>query len=326
MIPAVIPLLLVVAGGAALLAGAATLRSLGRGYRIGRLLATVPRASVADAIRVAEQGPRRYLAIEGRIDSEESFEDAHQRPLVLRRTRLEARAGREWRRIEDSLEAVPFEVRDGLEGIAVDTAALGDGLVVMPRESIGVVGDLAERAPDGFPPDAPARARIDQVSSVEHATVLGWPTLDPHGKPIMTAGVGRPLILSVLEPDEAMRVLARGERLRPRVAALLFALGLGLGAIGLAWAGIEVLGIADVPLALAATPGAAASASPPAASGSLATGPAASALAGDTRSSGEGPGLVGTPGLAIAGVILVGVVAAGATLLYVRVTGGPRRP
>jgi len=316
MIPAVIPLLLVVAGGAALLAGVATLRSHGRGYHIGRLLATTPRASVADAIRTAAQGPRRYVAIEGRIDSEESFEDAHQRPLVLRRTRLEARSGREWRRIEDSLEAVPFEVRDGLDGIAVDTAALGDGLVVIPRESVGVVGDLAERAPEGFAPDAPARARIDQVSSVEHATVLGWPALDGQGKPVMTAGAGRPLILSVLEPDEAMRVLARGERLRPRLAAVLLALGLGLGALGLAWAGAQALGIADVPIARAA----------PSATAPVASGPAPSGLAGDTRSSGEGPGLVGAPGLAIAGVVLLGVVAVGATLLYVRMTGGPRRP
>lgn len=304
MIPAVIPLFLIVAGGAALLAGVATLRSLGRGYRIGRLLATVPRATVADAIRSAEQGPPRYLAIEGRIDSEDSFEDGHQRPLVLRRTRLEARIGREWRQVEDSLEAVPFEVRDGLEGIGVDAAALGDGLVVMPRESVGVVGDLAERAPEGFAPDAPARARIDQVSSVEHATVLGWPSLDPNGRPVMTAGEGLPLILSVLEPDEAMRVLARGERLRPRLAAVLFALGIGLGALGLAWAGMQALGIAGATVVLAAAPTTAA-----------ASAPAPSGLAGDTRSAGAGPGLVRAPGLAIAGVVLPGLAAAGATLV-----------
>jgi len=40
----------------------------------------------------------------------------------------------------------------------------------------------------------------------------------------------------------------------------------------------------------------------------------------DPRSSGEGPGLEAEPLLVLAGVLLLGVVAAGGTLLYVRVT------
>lgn len=60
-------------------------------------------------------------------------------------------------------------------------------------------------------------------------------------------------------------------------------------------------------------------------------GPSASAApgdgsGGDTRSAGEGPGLVGAPFLAIGGVVLLGLAAAAATLLYVRATGGPRSP
>lgn len=47
-------------------------------------------------------------------------------------------------------------------------------------------------------------------------------------------------------------------------------------------------------------------------------------LGGDTRSSGAGPGLVGAPGLAIGGVILLGLVAAGLTTAYIRFTGGSR--
>ena len=49
-------------------------------------------------------------------------------------------------------------------------------------------------------------------------------------------------------------------------------------------------------------------------------------LGGDTRSSGAGPGLVGAPGLAIGGVILLGLVAAGLTTAYIRFTGGARAP
>ena len=62
------------------------------------------------------------------------------------------------------------------------------------------------------------------------------------------------------------------------------------------------------------------------ASGALAAEPSPSAGAGgDPRSSGQGPGLVGQPGVAIAIVVGIGVLAVGATLVYVRATGGPRR-
>jgi hypothetical protein len=44
---------------------------------------------------------------------------------------------------------------------------------------------------------------------------------------------------------------------------------------------------------------------------------------GDPRSSGQGPGLVGDPLLAIGVVALIALLALAATLAYVRVTGGP---
>jgi hypothetical protein len=45
--------------------------------------------------------------------------------------------------------------------------------------------------------------------------------------------------------------------------------------------------------------------------------------AGDPRSSGQGPGLVGDPLAAIIVVAVIAGLAIAATLLYVRVTGGP---
>jgi hypothetical protein len=63
------------------------------------------------------------------------------------------------------------------------------------------------------------------------------------------------------------------------------------------------------------------------ASAALAADPtASSAPAGDPRSAGEGPGLVGDPMLAIVLVVALGILALGASLLYVRLTGGPRAP
>jgi hypothetical protein len=51
--------------------------------------------------------------------------------------------------------------------------------------------------------------------------------------------------------------------------------------------------------------------------------PEPSADSGDTRTSGEPPGFIGAPLFAIGGVLLIGLLAAGATIAYVRLTGGP---
>lgn len=309
MIPVVIPLVLIAAGGAAVVLGAAVLRSLGARYRVGRLIASTPRVSVAEARALAAAGTRRYVRVDGRIDAEDEFEDADHRPLVFRRTRLQARSGRSWTDFEDSREAVPFEVREGLDGIAVDADALADGLVVVPRESAGAARDLGERAPPSLAPETPVRALVEQVSSVEHAIVLGVPAGDgaTSGDLRMTAGLGRPLVLTTLEPPEAMRVLAGGSG-RPRLAALALVAGVVLILVGVAWAVVDALlpavAGALVPVALGASP------SP-------------GAVGGDPRSSGEGPGLVGEPGIALLAVAAIAIAAVVATSLYVRLTGGP---
>jgi hypothetical protein len=57
-----------------------------------------------------------------------------------------------------------------------------------------------------------------------------------------------------------------------------------------------------------------------AAASALAADPTASPAAGDVRSSAAAPGLVGDPLFAVAGAIVIGLVAVGATLLYIRLT------
>ena len=323
MIAAVIPLLLLAAGLIALLAAVLLLRSFGRPYRVGRLLAATPGVTVADAIAIAATGIPRYVRVEGRIDAADEFEDADHRPLVLRRTRIEARNGRGWRLFEDSREVVPFAIREALDSIGIDADGLDDGLVVVPRESVGVAADLGERAPDGVDGRTPVRATVQQVSSVEHAIALGVP-VPVAGEPAsaagsedrpsarLTAGLGRPLVLTTLEPAEAMRILAGGSG-RPRLVAACFIAGVGLLAVGAAWALVDALLPGLVAAALAASPS------------------AAPAVGGDPRSSGEGPGLVGDPARAILIVLAIAIVAIGATLAWIRLTGGnakvpPPRP
>jgi hypothetical protein len=233
IIAAVSPLLPLIAGLAALVAGAIVLRTYGPNYRVGRLLASTPTVSVAEARTLATEGSARYVRISGRIDAEEEFEDDAHRPLVFRRTQLQLQEAAGWVSFEDRRERVRFEVRDGLEGIVVDDAALDSGLVVIPRESVGTAADLADRVPPGTAPDAAVRLRVEQVSTVEHAIVLGVPGLDGAGEPRLSSGLGRPLVLTTLEPDEAMRVLAAGHSRRPLVAAACLAGGLGLLVVAL---------------------------------------------------------------------------------------------
>ena len=51
--------------------------------------------------------------------------------------------------------------------------------------------------------------------------------------------------------------------------------------------------------------------------------PTASPAGGDVRTSSTAPGLIGDPLFALAGVVVIGLVALGATLLYVRLTARP---
>ncbi|MEA2620211.1 MAG: hypothetical protein QOC97_984 [Chloroflexota bacterium] len=226
------PLIPLIAGFVALVAGVMVLRTYGPNYRIGRLLASTPEVSVAEARSLAA-GQARYVRVHGRIDAEDEFEDEVHRPLVFRRTRLEALRDGHWVAFEDRRERVRFEVREGLDGIVVDDAALDTGLVVVPRESIGTAVDVADRVPPATPPTTPVRLRIDQISSVEHAIVLGVPGLDPTGEPLLSAGLGRPLVLTTLDAGEAMRVLAQGRPQRILVATLCLAGGLLLVTLAL---------------------------------------------------------------------------------------------
>ena len=226
------PLLPLVAGIAALVVGVLILRTYGPSYRVGRLLATTPEVSIREARSLAD-GPPRYVRVRGRVDAEDDFEDDAHRPLVFRRTRMQLQGDSGWVSFEDRRERVRFEVRDGLEGIVVDDAALDAGLVVVPRESVGTAADVADRVPSGTPPGTPVRLRIEQVSSVEHAIVLGVPGLDETGMPRLSAGLGRPLVLTTLERDEAMRILTDGGGRKPLVATVCLAGGLGLITIAL---------------------------------------------------------------------------------------------
>jgi hypothetical protein len=234
------PLIPLTAGLVALAAGFLAMRSIGPRYRVGRLLASTPGVTIAEANALAG-GPPRYVRVQGRVDSDTDFEDDAHRPLVFRRTRLQVRRASAWIDLDDRRERVPFQLREGLDSIEIDDEALDAGLVVVVRESEGTAADVVDRVPTGTDPSTPVRLRIEQVSSVEHAIVVGVPGLDTDGAPRISAGLGRPLILATLDRSDALRALAEGDRRRPIAIAGALVAGIALVAFGLIWTLLEAL-------------------------------------------------------------------------------------
>ncbi len=234
--PPVTPLSVIAIGIIAIAIGTFLLRSYGPRVRVGRLLAVTPAVSLAEARDLAASGAHRYVRVDGRLDADEEFPDEHGRPLVLRRRRVEARLRGRWTILDEQIQAVPFRLREGLQGVGVDATTLDEGLVTLAKESIGTAAEVADQLPARLPPETPVRLRIEQLSSVEHASVLGVPAGAPGGGVLMTRGMGRPLIVCTLERAEAMRVLADGRRARPIAAAIALAAGLALLVAGFGWA------------------------------------------------------------------------------------------
>jgi hypothetical protein len=232
----VTPLLAIAAGLVAVTIGLLLLRSYGPRVRVGRLLAVTPAVSVAAARALAETGALRYVRVDGRLDADEEFADEHDRPLVFRRRRVEARLRGGWRVLDERRELVPFRIREGGDQVEIDADALEDGLVTLVRESVGTAGEVADQLPTRLAPETGVRLRIEQLSTVEHATVLGVPAIGPDGAVRMSRGTGRPLVVCTLEREEAMRVLAEGARARPVAAAVTLAAGLALLIAGVGWA------------------------------------------------------------------------------------------
>jgi hypothetical protein len=240
VIPLIVALLLGVAGVAAIAASELLARRLAPRYVLGRTLSAAREVSIEQAHEMAVAGESRFVRVHGRLSSEEEFPDEHDRPLVYRRKRLEIRQpdGR-WQVAASETEGVPFGVETRSSFIRVDGDQLGAGLIVVPRQSEGQAADLPADLAATVEPGAEARLVVEQVSAVEHAYVAGVPTADGDGQVRMSSGANRPLILTTLEIDAAMRLLGGDQR------------GIALGLSGLFALGIILLIVAALTFVLA---------------------------------------------------------------------------
>ena len=215
----------------------------GRGSGSGRLLAATPRRRRRRGARARrDRGTARYVGVGGRIDAEEEFEDADHRPLVLRRTRLEAARRRRWRTFEDDREAVPVR---GPRGPRPDRGR-GDALDAGPRRRAprvdrdrrrpaptacrtGIAAGDAGPAPDRAVSLGRARDRARRARGRRRRTA-----------PSLTRRARAPARPDDPRAAEAMRSSAGGRHGRPSRARLL-AGGLALVVAGLVWAVVDAL-------------------------------------------------------------------------------------
>jgi hypothetical protein len=94
--------------------------------------------------------------------------------------------------------------------VAIDGSQLAEGSSSCPRvdRDRRPVPTGSRRTRPRPPSFAIASSRCRRSS----ATVLGVPVRRPDGTTLLTAGLGRPLVLSTVEPTEAMQLLAGGRR------------------------------------------------------------------------------------------------------------------
>lgn len=306
------------AGVVALLLGTLLVSRTGARMRAGRLLAGLSPTEPSLALRAAalQGGTLPYVAVKGSVDATEIFEDEHHRPLVYRRERVLIADGGSWREIDRAVRSVPFVVSDAEGAIAVDAAALDEGLIVLERRWDGTVAELHEARRDyatdasrdlvatlaASDPTRGARLSLEQVSTLDRATAVGAlreGTLTSHGS--------RPLVFTTLERSEALRVVGGGRR-AAQVAGIAGSLLLALGAAAVA---------AAVVLAFVAALGLVGSGSMGGAGSVPSTGlPGGGVESGDARAGAAAVGLAGAASLVVA--LAVPVAAAGIVVAIVR--------
>ena len=178
-----------------------------------------PRSASPRRVALAA-GPARYVRISGRIDAEDEFEDDAHRPLVFRRTRLQVRRDDRWVDLRGRPPARPVRGprrpgRDRRRRCRPRRRA---------RRRAARIGRHRRRrrrprpGRDCVHHPGPAAGRAGLLGRARHRASACRDSTRRASRG-SRPGLGRPLVLTTLERDEAMRVLAEGERRRPLVAA-----------------------------------------------------------------------------------------------------------
>ena len=133
----------------------------------------------------------------------------------------------------------------GLDRIAVDGEALDDGLVVVTSASpMGTAADIADRVPAGTAARRrPPASAIELLSAVDHALVLGVPTIDPDARTGPAAGPRAARSCSrTSSPTRRCALLAEGRQDTTRlISDRCWAAAASASLTGLVWAVVDAV-------------------------------------------------------------------------------------
>lgn len=241
--------LMLAAGGVLVVTGVLIVRASGSWSSIARRLGAAREVRVGD-LGAADRLPARPVRVVGRIRCADPLLGEKDDRLVAMHRDVDVRIpGGRWLAIERLRESRGFELWDHDGTATVDPARAAEPLVTIPHVWRGhpdLLTDARYRsaiervaAEHGKPQEARAVTRL--VSVVERLQVLAIPERDSSGSLILATPPGG-YVISTLDLDAAMRLLAGSGRRRLLVGVGTIGAGSLALAIGLILAAISALG------------------------------------------------------------------------------------
>jgi hypothetical protein len=182
--------------------------------------------------------PGRPVRVIGRVRCPDPLDTGDGEKLVAYHRDVDVRIGGRWRSVERLRESRSFDLWDHNGSIAVDPALAAEPLITIPKVWRGSSAALEEphasavaRLQERHGPAEEARATTRTLAITDRLLILAQPARDGAGTVRLEPPPGGFLITN-LELNDAMRILAGRSRRGAAGGVIGMALGIGLVAIG----------------------------------------------------------------------------------------------
>jgi hypothetical protein len=227
--------------------GVILVRSSGADVRTGRRLAGAPAHSLVELRDLARDDdlPKGPIRISGRVRCADPIltPDGDRLAALHRDVEVRLPDGR-WRTIEHLRQAQPISVWERTASVGVDLARLAEPLISIPQVWEGAPDELgAEYRPalDRLGAVTTARATVRQLTLVDQVLVLAVAGRDAGGQLRLEPPPGG-FVMSTVDLDVAMRLLAGPRRSRMVAGFVTAGVGVGLVFIGVVAAVLGQMG------------------------------------------------------------------------------------
>ncbi len=240
-------LIVAATGGLVALGGWLVLRMSGARLDLARRLAGPREVEVGD-LEALVGGRERAVRVVGRVRCADPLVTEDGERLVAYHRDVSVRLRRwQWRTIDRIRDTRGFELWDHAGSVAVDPARAADPLIAIPRVWQGepavldpAFGPALARIRERHGEPSMARSVAHSLSVVDRLSVVAHVASDSDGRPRLVPPPGG-FLISNLELDAAMRLLAGPRRRRSVLAMVTAGVGLLILAGGLLAAGLLAL-------------------------------------------------------------------------------------